>query len=47
MPQGPASKLLILAILAALAGLVGGVLIWKHRLEKKRKLMAEAVEEDE
>lgn len=47
MPQGPASKLLILAILAALAALVGGVLIWKHRLEKKRKMMAEAVEEDE
>jgi hypothetical protein len=44
---GPASKLMILAILAGMAALMGGILIWKHRLEKKRKLAAEVVEEDE
>jgi len=44
---GPGSKLVILAILGAMAALVGGVMIWKRRAEKKRAAEIEAVEDNE
>jgi len=44
---GPGSKLVILAILAAMAALLGGVMLWKRRADKKRAAEIEAVEDNE
>ncbi|SCZ77642.1 COG1361 S-layer family protein [Acidaminobacter hydrogenoformans] len=44
---GPGSKLMILAVLGAMTALMGGVMLWKRRAEKKRKAALEAVEDDE